>query len=1559
METMLEVDWKKPYRHLATLYHALIITAGLIVILLYRPFWSQYTAPAQLERLLLPVLLYASLDMIRIPLPNGSSVPLGFPVLLTVLVRSVNPAGVIPIAIAGALLSEWMYSVFYTLLTLKQNWISALSQATIRAALYASHHAVSGSAASIAFLSLSPSLDSSPENLLAVVAYVLVYAAVSMTILWPHDWLVGHLLTAEERRLPRVEIISAALVMTPIPIVLNYLYGLTEGPSRLILYFVALSFLALLLLSRSFTKTRVLYRQLRTRESTRSQIGSPTNLEELTHSALDCASDLVEYQCGAMYSYEDDGESFRLRGQKRADGSLEVYRSGMPNQSHSLTEPSSVEWPSDVRLGDRCIGAVIQQGNPLVIFQRATLALETYRLPPNTALMILPVSARGQVIGLLALARPNKLFTLTERDEAKTLTDALGNILHAIQVLDSKLEVIFNEIQQYLRDPTEVQQALDELVRLNVDVTGLMASISEKALQLNLRAVLQSVVTGQHDREPLALPVHVLRETYQEVQVRTEDMPPWSPKISEILQTLTSSLSLAFAFRYQWPEIARGAEYVTLYNVLLEALDTKAVSDIVAQGPSIEHTVADLGDSSPAFRGEICGQLERLRGIVDLLQETQRADSGARAYLLSNALKLLHAAEESAQVELEYPERFIILEVIGNWRLVVTSELYAVQREEPLISRKLGPLRIVEEIGSGATATVYKARQPSLDRPVAVKVLSYDNKQEEFLSRFKRKAQAIAKLRHPNILSVHDFGVEGNLAYIVMDYVSGGTLVDSIRHGLLLETAIEIAIQIGNALHHAHEQGILHRNLKPSNILIDTDGIPLLTDFSLTKTSPAAEPLTQRGISAGWAFYVAPEQSSDEESDTRSDVYALGVVLYEMVTGRLPFEAEDSTAVMLKKLQESAPPCRRFNPSLPVVLEQVILKAIAPLPEDRYQSALELVEALRSVLDRVWGEVPPEEEDEWQQGKHLIEDTLFTTGTVSLEQLVGIAKPNRQFVWSRYFYRQQSEYNLVVETSRAWIKNQDELDAFNQIWQEMACLISDENQPMHESEFDQCAAEVTRQFQASIERAESLPSVLPSESPFLAFSLDTRSAFEGIRLPSSVPLLFFRRPILREEDAEILRRLLQVRIRPPRNLAFLVIPGGVVSQEHAEDILQTRLSAYACDVVLLGLAELNRVSMALKPQVALRRLVISKVDLLRASPFVITGPAPQNMFFGRERELREISDNASTASYAVIGGRRIGKSSLLIRLHSARLPAAGFRTLYYDCSTTSSFHDLRVASIHEWRPQPPAEDLATFGDLLDSPPTDRTLVILLDEADKLVPGDRAADWPLFNALRALANSGYAQFVLSGERTLRDALHDPTGPLFNFANEILLGPLDFQSVAELVTRPLKQLGIELFNEKTIVQCIYDSTSGHPNVVQRLCYRLVERLSEQSSRGITLEDVNAVLEDPRFQEIDFLQTYWEAASPLERIITLVISQEARSYRLKDVRRLLSEQVRIQPSMTAIKEALDRLVDLRSILKRSQAGYALDVEAFPRVLANITTLEDLLEVLAEQYEQTEGQG
>ena len=472
----------------------------------------------------------------------------------------------------------------------------------------------------------------------------------------------------------------------------------------------------------------------------------------------------------------------------------------------------------------------------------------------------------------------------------------------------------------------------------------------------------------------------------------------------------------------------------------------------------------------------------------------------------------------------------------------------------------------------------------------------------------------------------------------------------------------------------------------------------------------------------------------------------------------------------------------------------------------------------------------------------------------------------------------------------------------------------------------------------------------------LVTQCDSTEVVGDLRLPRTIPLIICHP--LGIGDPRSLLSAFSPDASFATHMALFVVVGKPTEFNWHTFITKFR-GAFARELILLTSHDLENLIKAETPTKYLRRRILHQISLTTVSPFTVTGPASDDMFFGREAELRDILENVEVSSYVVIGGRRIGKTSTLGRLHRVRLPAAGFRTLYHDCSTTPAYDVFLATAIRDWRPDPPADVPATFGDLLQSPPSDKPLVLILDEADKLVPADRANNWRLFNALRALANSGRAQVVLSGERTLRDALRDPKSPLFNFANEMLLGPLDYRAVEELVTRPMKQLEIELVDEKVIVDRIWAFTSGHPNVVQRLCRRLIERLNELGTRRITLDDVDAVIEDPGFQRDDFLSTYWEAATSLEKIISLLMADDESVRTLRAVRRALAERCNLRPKAREVDDALQRLVDLRSILKRTPTGYEFAVEAFPRVVAGTMTLEDMLEVLVEDYAEEQAKG
>ena len=268
-----------------------------------------------------------------------------------------------------------------------------------------------------------------------------------------------------------------------------------------------------------------------------------------------------------------------------------------------------------------------------------------------------------------------------------------------------------------------------------------------------------------------------------------------------------------------------------------------------------------------------------------------------------------------------------------------------------LIGKTLGQYQIVEAIGHGGMASVFKARQPALDRFVAVKVLlPHQASTQQFRERFNREAKAVAQLNHPNILPVIDYGQDDDLNYIVMKYVPGGTLADRLKQPIDLVTTAQLISQIAAALDHAHKRGIIHRDIKPTNVLLDEGEWALLADFGLAKLLHGDQSLTGSGLSMGTPAYLSPEQGQGLPLDHHTDIYSLGVILYEMVTGRLPFNSETAMGVIIKHIYDQPPLPRALNPAIPEAVEAIVLKALAKRTEERFDSAGELANTLQMAV---------------------------------------------------------------------------------------------------------------------------------------------------------------------------------------------------------------------------------------------------------------------------------------------------------------------------------------------------------------------------------------------------------------------------------------------------------------------------------------------------------------------------------------------------------------------------------------------------------------------------------
>jgi len=260
---------------------------------------------------------------------------------------------------------------------------------------------------------------------------------------------------------------------------------------------------------------------------------------------------------------------------------------------------------------------------------------------------------------------------------------------------------------------------------------------------------------------------------------------------------------------------------------------------------------------------------------------------------------------------------------------------------------ELGPYSVVERIGRGGMATVYKAYHAALDRYVAIKVLpEFFAEDEEYRERFHQEAMSVARLRHPNILSVYDFGHERGIAYLVLELISGGTLADRLGTRIDIHDTVAMLKPIADALDNAHRNGVLHRDIKPSNILLHRDGTPVLADFGLAKLAASVRRLTASGIVMGTPEYMSPEQAAGDPIGPPSDLYAFAIVAYEMLTGRVPFEADTPAAVLLSHLNKAMPAMHELRGELSRHAEDALRRALAKSPSERFQTATEFVAAL-------------------------------------------------------------------------------------------------------------------------------------------------------------------------------------------------------------------------------------------------------------------------------------------------------------------------------------------------------------------------------------------------------------------------------------------------------------------------------------------------------------------------------------------------------------------------------------------------------------------------------------
>ena len=377
--------------------------------------------------------------------------------------------------------------------------------------------------------------------------------------------------------------------------------------------------------------------------------------------------------------------------------------------------------------------------------------------------------------------------------------------------------------------------------------------------------------------------------------------------------------------------------------------------------------------------------------------------------------------------------------------------------------------------------------------------------------------------------------------------------------------------------------------------------------------------------------------------------------------------------------------------------------------------------------------------------------------------------------------------------------------------------------------------------------------------------------------------------------------------------------------------------AMKSDLIVLGESFLDDITTAISPQTVLLSAILREVDLTRVSPFMAGGAdLVDNMFFGREGELKNIAESITKTSVAITCGRRMGKTTLLNRLARVVLPARGHPCYFLNCQPVHDYDELLTEMATTWQrsdlPFDPAQpnSFAQIAAALTGPAGEPP-IFLLDEVDELLQYDGQNQQRLFKQLRALSLDGRAHFIMTGERSVQAHLHDANSPLFNFFGlNILLSFLDLPSMKKLVIEPLADMQIELRDPQPMLDTIFEATSGHPYLVQRLCQGLVQAISRQGIRIIGPEHIELVLNDRTYQQ-DYFETVLGQSPLLARVITKLVGPEGAT--LKEIQQRLNQHG-LKPALREIRDTLD-VLDLYSVLVRKSERYYFVATAFPEML------------------------
>ena len=447
-----------------------------------------------------------------------------------------------------------------------------------------------------------------------------------------------------------------------------------------------------------------------------------------------------------------------------------------------------------------------------------------------------------------------------------------------------------------------------------------------------------------------------------------------------------------------------------------------------------------------------------------------------------------------------------------------------------------------------------------------------------------------------------------------------------------------------------------------------------------------------------------------------------------------------------------------------------------------------------------------------------------------------------------------------------------------------------------------------------------------------------------LSIPPRFPIIFLLKRDLSDKDVGDVRDLMRV-LNATSFFALLVVVDAEPGSRESAKELRRLVRSGADDFIVLDYHDLCSLFLAMDAEHQLIKLILAQVDLSVVSPYVVSGPVSENMFFGRDYELKAIMRTVRDHSFAIVGGRRIGKTSVLTKVHRLMEQTSGFSAFYLDCQPVLDYREFfdALAIKCQVRVDSTSPDvLRRIIVRLRRRNSGTVIVLLLDEVDNLLKFDIQNQIRLFRVFRALSQEGICRFVFCGERELNRALHDPESPLFNFCNITRLSYLLSRDARRIIQGPMSDMGVSFEDPEALPDEIIKLSSCHPNVVQFICQMLIVRVNARNDRTIRMDDLEQVQKSNEFRDF-FLEVTWGNASTLERLIT-VLMVNMPSFTLSDVKQALVVHGHGLAN-AEIEAALDGLV-LFSILQKQGNQYSFAARSFPGILTEANLAEGLLE-------------